>query len=308
MSIAPLATIGISFKNPGSAFRLSLQSVFAQTCTDWELILFDDMSTDGSFEFASSIDDNRVRVIRDGQQQGLNIRLNQMVHLARGKFFFRMGADDVMHPDRISRQVSVLEKSDTDTVVGTACYSIDRDSVLVGHRPGQPFQQKRFEAKRSFHHPTVAAFTEWFRRNPYAERFPYFRSEDAELWCRTSENSRFVTLPEKLLFYREGASSFPAYVDTEMVLIHLLIERFQRPRKAYLISLLRELFKIALAAVLESFGKYGAFVSKRYSPLLPSEMAQAQAVLDTVHTVPLPIKADLGAKIPDGLLAILASG
>ena len=195
----PTVSIGLSVKNPGSSFRLALQSIFAQTYTDWELLIADDMSTDGAYELAGSLDDPRVCVMRDGREMSLNIRLNELVQRARGKYFVRMDADDVMHPERIARQVRALEESGPDTVVGSSCYLIDTDSVVVGFRAGEARQLSGYAARRSFTHPTVAAYTEWFRRNPYAERFPYARAEDSELWCRTAATSKFRVLPEPLL-------------------------------------------------------------------------------------------------------------
>jgi glycosyltransferase involved in cell wall biosynthesis len=290
MNTTPSVTIGISFKNPGEFFSLALQSVFAQTYSDWELILVDDGSNDGSFEFAEGIDDPRVRVVRDGQNRGLNIRLNQMVALARGRFFFRMDADDIMHPERVARQVRVLEREGADTVVGSACYSIDKSSAIVGHRLGVTRQLSGFEAIGSFYHPTVAASTEWFRQNPYAEVFPYFRAEDAELWCRTTGHTRFVVLSERLMFYREGSASLQTYVDGRMVAIHILIERFQNPRVKFLWLLFKELGKIFVAVVLGSFGQYERLVRRRYISLDNEQIAQGKKLIDTVAATTLPIR------------------
>src|SRR6266481_9622650 len=120
----PDLTIGISFKNPGVFFGLALQSVFAQTFSNWELILIDDGSSDGSLELASSLRDPRVRVYSDSKGKSLNVRLNELVRLATGNFFVRMDADDAMHPERLQRQVEILEKNSRSTVVGSAAYSI----------------------------------------------------------------------------------------------------------------------------------------------------------------------------------------
>jgi glycosyltransferase involved in cell wall biosynthesis len=296
MSSTPAATVGISFKNPGRHFALALKSVFAQTFTDWELILFDDMSTDGSFEFAQSLQDPRVRVVRDGRQEGLNVRLNQMVKMARGRYFFRMDSDDVMVSDRLERQIRQLDELGEDAVVGSACYSLDKDSnTVVGFRPGQYTQLNGFAARHSFHHPTVAAFTSWFLANPYSERFPYFRSEDAELWCRTGGKSRFVVSPEPVLFYREGSSNYTAYIGTEMVLLHLATERFQTPRLGYLKSVFRELSKIALAALMQSAGKFHVLVARRYVSMDPVALAAAQQSLDRIEAFPLASGANVVA-------------
>lgn len=179
----PKVTIGISFKNPGRYFELAIKSVFTQTFTEWELILIDDGSTDNSLEFAKNISDERVRVYSDGHSKGLNIRLNELVQLAKAPYFFRMDADDIMHFRRIEKQYQILyEQNDsTEIVVGSAAYSIDSTSSVVGLRQGASVQHQGFNARHSFIHPTVAAKTAWFKANPYREDRKFNRCEDAEL-------------------------------------------------------------------------------------------------------------------------------
>src|SRR5262249_55519845 len=161
-------TIGIAFRDPGPDFELALRSVFAQTFSDWELILCDDGSRDGSVELVRSLVDSRVRLLSDGASKTLAIRLNQMVSEAAGEFFFRMDADDIMHPERIRKQLDVLSRN-PDAVVGSAAYAIDAASNITGLKPAPPAAAPGFRALRAFHHVTVAARTAWFRRNPYSE-------------------------------------------------------------------------------------------------------------------------------------------
>ena len=199
---SPKVTVGIAFYNPGKYFELAIRSVFAQTFTDWELILLDDGSSDDSLALARSLRDPRVRVYSDGLHKRLNARLNELVSLTRAPYFFRMDADDVMHPERIERQYEELVRRGHDTVIGTNAYSIDAESNIVGLRYRRPATDSPLVA--SFIHPTVAAATAWFRRNPYSESFVYHRSQDIELWGRTACVSTFVNLSEPLLYYREA--------------------------------------------------------------------------------------------------------
>jgi glycosyltransferase involved in cell wall biosynthesis len=286
----PDLTIGISFKNPGPFFGLALQSVFAQSFRNWELILIDDGSTDGSVELAGSLRDPRVRVYHDGQSKSLNVRLNELVRLATGKFFVRMDADDAMHPDRLQRQVEILEKNARSTVVGSAAYSMDKESRIIGFRPAAQRQMLGFAARRSFHHPTVAAPVSWFRQNPYCERPVYQRAEDAELWCRTTHHTRFISLTEPLLFYREmGASSFANYLGSEFGILHLLWERHRQPFVSYAWRASREFAKVWFAFLCEGLGKSEWLDQRRYQKLTLSSMERANAALDIVKQQELPV-------------------
>jgi len=285
-------TIGISFKNPGEYFQLALQSVFAQTFSNWELVLMDDGSTDCSLALAKSIKDERVRVYSDGESRGLNVRLNQMIHLAQTPYFFRMDADDIMHPQRLEKQYQVLLQHDEDTVIGTGAYSINNNSHVVGLKPSRRNQKSGFDARHSFLHPTVAASTSWFCKNLYSDYFIYNRAQDAELWCRTTNKTKFINLPEPLIFYREhGTSSFSNYIGTSSGLLHLIYNEFNQPRQKCVYLFTRELLKLWIVFILvnifSDFFNYLTFF--RYKLLSHQEMEDANVNLAIINQQQLPL-------------------
>jgi glycosyltransferase involved in cell wall biosynthesis len=287
--MTPKISIGIPFKNPGDYFKLAIQSVFAQTFTDWELILVDDGSTDDSLTFAQGLQDERIRVYSDGATRGLNVRLNQMVQLAKADYFARMDADDMMHPQRLAKQYAQLIQSDQNTVVGSAAYSINANSQVVGVRPiVQP--QSGFAARHSFIHPTVMAATAWFRRHPYSENFVFQRSQDAELWCRTAAHTRFINLPEPLLYYREsGVFSFANYLGTSLGLLQLIAIHYQRPRYRFLYLFSLEIIKLLIAAIVDCFNISDLLVAKRYQSISLDADQNAIAGMAIVKQQSLPL-------------------
>lgn len=289
----PKVTVGISFKNPGRYFELAIASVFAQTFTDWELILIDDGSDDNSLEFAKNISDGRVRVYSDGHSQGLNIRLNQMVQLATAPYFFRMDADDIMHFQRIEKQYQVLQEYDDSiaVVVGSAAYSIDHKSSVVGLRSCDPVQHQDFKARHSFIHPTVAAKTAWFKANPYNEDRRFSRCQDAELWCRTTATTKFINLQEPLLFYREAdAFSFDKYLGTSLGLMHMLALYYAQNSFKLLYLRSRELLKIWCFVLLTSINMTDAMISNRYNKL--DSKAQNEADLLLLKSISSSLETD----------------
>jgi glycosyltransferase involved in cell wall biosynthesis len=288
--MSPVFSIGIAFKNPGRHFSLALQSVFAQTFPSWELILVDDGSTDGSVEFVKTLVDPRIRVYCDGERRNLNVRLNQMVKLAQGRFFVRMDADDVMHPERLQKQYDLLKRSDENTVVGSAAYSIDGESQVIGLRVVSSGQKSGFAARHSFDHPTVSASLEWFRRNPYSEQAIYHRAEDAELWCRTTQWSTFIVLRDPLLFYREGdALSYAGFLSTKIGLLFLLKEKYPRPLLRYLYLSTIEAIQLWIGCLCDGVGKARWILAQRYRPLDEASRQKASAVLEQIKLQALPI-------------------
>jgi len=115
-------TIGIPFLNARRSLAAAVRSVFAQTHSDWELLLVDDGSSDGSIDVVRRLDDPRVRLVRDGSHRGLCARLNQIAATARGTYLARMDADDVMHPERIERQLALLGADPGVDLVDTATF------------------------------------------------------------------------------------------------------------------------------------------------------------------------------------------
>ncbi|MGG2066218.1 glycosyltransferase family 2 protein [Bacillus sp. S14(2024)] len=200
-----LVTIGLPFYNCEKTLQTTIQSIFAQTYSEWELVLIDDGSSDRSLELAQSIKDPRVKVYHDGENRGLVYRLNQITSLAKGEYIARMDADDIMHPERIKKQLEFLQSNPDIDLIGTRAYIINENDDIVGKRKviGDNIEPHIVLAKGLFIHPTVMGKAEWFRSNLYSEE--YVRAEDHEIWVRTLETSNFFILEEPLLFYRENS-------------------------------------------------------------------------------------------------------
>jgi glycosyltransferase involved in cell wall biosynthesis len=197
-------TIGIPFLNARPTLPDAVRSVLAQTFADWELLLVDDGSSDGSLDWARTIRDERITVVSDGVNRGLVARLNLIAGLARGKYLARMDADDLMHPRRLEEQVRFLEANPRVEVIDTAACTIDEHNAPIGIRGDGPLDCDVRAVLRSglLIHPAVMGRTSWFRGNPYHARFVW--AEDHELWVRTCRRSAFDRLQEPLLFYRES--------------------------------------------------------------------------------------------------------
>jgi glycosyltransferase involved in cell wall biosynthesis len=289
--MTPQVTVGMAFYNPGVDFELAIKSVFAQTFTDWELVLVDDGSIDGSLEFAQSIADPRVRVYSDGKNMGASIRMNEVIQQAQTPYLIRMDADDVLHPQRIEIQYAELLKYGNDAIVGTATYSIDTQSQVLGFTPSKQFQSTGYAARHDLVQPTVAASIEWFRNHPYSKDWVYRRCEDAELWCRASVDSKYINMEMPLVYYREvGNYSLKKQMATYFGLFNLIYDHhFKQPWK-FSALLGKELFRLFLIGTLTSFGKSNWFISRRYRPLTAAQKRHAEAGLEIVRNQVLPIR------------------
>lgn len=197
-----LVTVGLPFHDARDSLRDAIRSVFAQTFEDWELLLVDDGSTDGSLEIARGVHDPRVRVLSDGARRRLPARLNEIVNATQATFVARLDADDLMHPERLARQVRVLTDDPATDFVGTACFTLDLDArgEVMGVVASEPVDaEPRHVLRRGLlGHATLLFRRAWCVANPYSEAFP--RAEDRELYCRTIRAARFAQIREPLYF------------------------------------------------------------------------------------------------------------
>jgi glycosyltransferase involved in cell wall biosynthesis len=284
-------TIGLPFLNNAPTLADAIRSVFAQTLQDWELILVDDGSSDGSSEIARSVTDSRVRLVSDGRNEGLAARLNQIAQLADCPYIARMDGDDLMHPDRLHLQVSHMDEHATVDVVDTPFYTINASGNPVGVRCMQRIDLTPLAVLRSgvMAHPTVLARREWFRANPYDESFR--RAQDRELWARTCRSSVFARLDRPLHFFREDVrGSLGKYLRSNaaarrVVRLHgpALVGRAQTLR---LLAEMRLRAGVCLAGAV--LGALERLVRARDEPLGAEARAEARVAIDRVLQTPVP--------------------
>jgi len=202
----PLVTVAISALNAETTIGFAIQSIIDQTYSNWELIVWDDGSTDATPEIIGSFLDSRVRLERDSRSLGLAARLNRAITAAHGKYIARMDADDIAYPERLARQVGFLDSHPEVDLVGS--------SAMVFSGDGEPFGRFPVESEHAricaqphlgfmVPHPSWLGRREWFVRYGYQESAR--RAQDQDLLLRAHRKSRFANLPDILLGYRQDA-------------------------------------------------------------------------------------------------------
>lgn len=200
----PLISVLLPARNAAQTLRPAIRSVLRQTLANFELIILDDTSTDGSPDIARDFRDERVLVLPAEGAPGLVARLNQGIEAARGTFIARMDADDVCFPERFEKQAAALRANSSIDLIGSRvmCFIDGGDAFGLlpfrgSHREicARPWQGFYLP------HPTWMGRAEWFRRHKY--RVPeVVRAEDQELLLRAMPVSRYAALPDVLLGYR----------------------------------------------------------------------------------------------------------
>lgn len=177
----------------------AVQSVLDQDYSDFEFIIYDDGSTDGTFDVLKSFNDERIILKRNKKSIGLTKTLNKMLSMARGKYIARMDGDDICEVTRFSKQVKMLESSD---VCGTWITLIAEDGEQIVERKYSGNIDKSILIASPLAHPSVM-----FRKSLVDEYKGYdedfVSGQDYDLWLRYwSAGARFSVVQESLLKYR----------------------------------------------------------------------------------------------------------
>lgn len=94
----------------------TIESVLSQTYTNWEMLIVDDCSTDGSYEIALeySAKDCRIRVFRNEKNSGAAVSRNKAIEMANGEFIAFLDSDDLWVPEKLERQIAFMRNNNCD--------------------------------------------------------------------------------------------------------------------------------------------------------------------------------------------------
>lgn len=137
MSSGPLISICIPAYNNEHFIGSTLESVLHQTCSNFEIIVTDDHSTDRTISVVKKFGDQRIRLVENRANLGIAGNWNKALSLATGKYVKVMGADDLLYPDCLHRQIEALEKPANAGAVLAIC---NRDVINAN---GQIVLQRR---------------------------------------------------------------------------------------------------------------------------------------------------------------------
>ncbi len=115
----PKVTVLMPVYNAEKYLKTAIESILKQTFSDFELLIINDGSTDGSEEIIRSFNDKRIRLFNNEQNLGIIKTLNKGLNLAKGEYIIRMDADDISLPDRLELQVKYMEENPGIGISGT---------------------------------------------------------------------------------------------------------------------------------------------------------------------------------------------
>ena len=187
----------------------AIESVLQQTYTDFELVIVNDGSTDGTEKVISTFTDKRIVLINQ-PNRGVGAALNTGLQHAKAAYIARFDADDLCHPQRLEKQIRFLQQNPEYILVGSdADYILENDDFLfhfrcIAHTHEEIMQKLYFYCP--FVHPSVM-----YKKESICNAGGYptdaHNFEDYLLWTAIANSGKLCNLPEPLIQYRLNPNS-----------------------------------------------------------------------------------------------------
>lgn len=197
----PIVTVLLPTYNCEAYVRESIQSILDQTFPDFELVIIDDASTDGTVQIIKEFDDPRICLIQKEKNTGYTDSLNHGIDIAKGVYIARMDADDISVPSRLEKQVNFLE-THKDVVLCGSWYQ----EIPTQHIAQLPCSHEAIKvsmlSSNAICHPSVMFRKDFFIQHQLYYNRDFEPAEDYELWTRLLALGEINNLPEVLIYYR----------------------------------------------------------------------------------------------------------
>lgn len=190
----------------------SIDSILAQTYSNWELILCDDGSTDATFAVAQQYRSRfpeKIVLLKNDKNMGLNHTLNRCLAAATGDYIARMDGDDLCDPDRFTRELAALEAHHNMAVVSTPMEYFDENGIWATGTAIEFPQPVDFLHGTPFcHAPCMARRAVITAIGGYTDDPKYLRVEDYDLWVKLyAAGYRGMNLNEPLYRMRDDRNA-----------------------------------------------------------------------------------------------------
>lgn len=202
----PVVSVVLPVYNCPRYVGQAIESVLAQTYTEFELIVIDDGSKDETPDVLRRYTDSRIRLISQANR-GLAHTLNRGIELARGRYVARQDQDDVCFPERLAKQVAFLEAHPACALLGTGA-EIWRGDTRTDRVHRHPSDNATLQFELLLNNPFVHSSV-MIRKGALEQVGAYSTDrgrqppEDYELWSRVARQFEVANLPEVLHAYRE---------------------------------------------------------------------------------------------------------
>ena len=239
-----MATVSVimGIYNCAETLGEAIDSILNQTYSDWELIMCDDGSEDNTYEIAleyAAQYPDKIVVIKNEQNIGLNKTLNKCLNMAMGKYVARMDGDDICAKTRFEVEIAVLENEPEIAIVSTSMDHFD-ESGNWGKESHPTYPQKKdFLYGTPFcHAPCMVRKEAYDKVSGYSIEPRFTRVEDYHLWFKMYKAGfGGKNIDEVLYSMRDDRNAYSRrkfrYRLNEAYVKKLAIKEFKLPLSGY---------------------------------------------------------------------------
>ena len=289
MGALPTVSVMIPCFNAERSLRWAVASMLEQTFTDWECLIVDDGSTDGTWELLQRFDDPRIRLQRLGVNRGRGWARAAALEMATGRFLGMVDADDWVYPEKLSTQVAALERCPEAGLVSSAMAITDGSGDLIG-RQGPARDELRAPLTRVGHadlpHASSLLRMEAAREAGYDRSLRFSEDRDFLVKVRRRHAACLLASPS-YVYAQPGSMSFAKMAASYDAQRRIFAKELaQEPLRVLGLSAAsiakREVYRLVYAA-----GLGERLVARRWSAASPTEVAafeRARAIVATRAT------------------------
>lgn len=199
--------------NCASTVEQAIDSILAQTYTKWTLIMCDDGSTDDTYSIAERYKKEypeRMILIRNERNRGLNETLNHCLQYVDTEYVARMDGDDISKPNRLEKEIVFLDEHPEYAIVSSPMEYFDENGIfMIGKGRGEPSFDQYCKGTPFCHAPCMVRLEAYRSVDGYAVSGRRLRVEDWDLWVRMAEKGfRGYMLSEPLYQMRDDRNAY----------------------------------------------------------------------------------------------------
>ncbi|MGB9338728.1 MAG: glycosyltransferase [Polyangiales bacterium] len=290
----PLVSIMMPCFNAERTLPMALASLRTQTYENWEALVVDDGSSDGTWDLLRAFGDPRLRLERFDRNEGRGVARQRCLEMAKGSLLAFLDSDDWLFPGKLALQVGLMQERSELVVVSGACVITNAlgDAVgltRTGLKPGEDFSTGLF----SYPHPPPLSFPPCMVRMDAAKQSgfdPEFRrSQDSDFLIRLMLGQRYAVSPEPVYAYSQAEA---ASLDKTLEGYRFRIRCYARYTASYPLRSRMEIAKtLARMGVYEVAGWLGSeqrLIERRWQDITPEARAAywtaREEVMDSAET------------------------
>lgn len=201
-------TVLMTYFNKGAFVEEAVRSVMANTFTDFELLIVDDASTDGGLDAVRTIGDPRIRIIRHPENKGRAAAANTGFEAAQGEYIAVLDADDLMVPERLAKQVALMDARPEVGVSGGYLRTIgSRDGIMEIPLDDAGARAKSLYGMLVWYGACIIRRSVLMESGVRCDPTWLLPGMDHLFIARLGQHTRIANLPEVLTLYRLGENS-----------------------------------------------------------------------------------------------------